>query len=260
MSINNRKKSKNILFYSPQGGTGKSTLAINTAIFSATFGLKTLLIDMSIYGNIISSLKIQQKGGGGLTSIITLLDLDKGLTISTDFNEEVKNSIRKNITVDNLDVIISANPIKMEAMNVNYTKAVMEVIENLNYDIIIVDTSSELDEKNFTLLEKADYIVMPVIQDISCGWKMVLFKEISERYIAKNEKIGLVVNKCSKYSGFNNMEFQNEIGFNIVGEIPLFLKQYQNYINSGVSINQMKNRKAYKSFAKIAQQILEKVK
>lgn len=260
MSMDTNKKSKMILFYSPQGGSGKTTLAVNTAIFSAMAGYKTLLVDMSIYGNVISSLKIQQKGMYGLTSVITLLDLDKGLMDSSKFNEVVKNSICQNVQVNNLDVLISANPVKMEAMSDNYIKKIMEVAINLNYKTIIIDTSSELNEKNFTLLEMADYVVIPVVQDISCGWKMVLFKEILEKYIMNSEKLGLIINQCSRYSGFNNMEFEAEIGYNIIGEIPLFLKQYQNYVNEGVLINSMKNKKAYKCFSNIAQHILINVK
>lgn len=259
MSMDINKKSKLIIFYSPQGGAGKSTLSINTSIFSAMLGSKTLLVDMSIYGNVMSSLKIQQKGRYGLTSVITLLDLNEGSTTPSDFNEVVRNSIHKNIPVDNLDVLISASPIKMEALNENYIRQIIEVISNLNYDTIVIDTSSELNEKNFTLLEMADYVVMPVVQDISCGWKMVLFKEISERYIMNSEKIGLIINQCTKYSGFNNVEFENEIGYSIIGEIPLFLKQYQNYVNEGITINVMRNKKAYKSFSNIAKKILEHV-
>jgi|GEM_PF-1480313 len=260
MSMDINKKNKLILFYSPQGGSGKTTLAVNTSIFSAMSDSKTLLIDMSIYGNVISSLKIQQKGMYGLTSVITLLDLEKGLMDSSKFNEVVKNSICKNVHVNNLDVLISASPIKMEAINDNYIKKIIDAVINLNYKTIIIDTSSELNEKNFTLLEMADYVVMPVVQDISCGWKMVLFKEISERYIMNSEKIGLIINQCSRYSGFNNIEFKDEVGYKIIGEIPSFLKQYQNYINEGVLINSMKNKKAYKCFSNIAQLILGNVK
>lgn len=260
MSMDTNKKNKLILFYSPQGGSGKTTIAVNTAIFSAMSGSKTLLIDMSIYGNVISSLKIQQKGMYGLTSVITLLDLDKGLMDSSKFNEVVKNSICKNVQVDNLDVLISANPIKMDAINDNYIRKIIEAALNLDYNTIIIDTSSELNEKNFTLLEMADVVVMPVVQDISCGWKMIAFKEISEKYIMNSEKIGLIINQCSRYSGFNNMEFEAEIGYNIIGEIPLFLKKYQNYVNEGVLINSMKNKKAFKCFSNIAHHILGNVK
>lgn len=255
MSIN--KKAKIIVFYSPQGGTGKSTFAVNTSIFSAIFGAKTLLVDMSIYGNVMSTLRIQQKGMYGLSSIITLLDLEKGTSKPFEFDGVIKNSIHENVPIDNLDVLISAAPIKMEAMNENYTRQIIEAVKKLNYNTIIIDTSSELNEKNFTLLGMADYVIMPVVQDISCGWKMVLFKEILDRYIMNSDKVGLIVNKCTRYSGFNNSEFENEIGYKIIGEIPFFLKKYQNYINEGITINEMKNKKAYKSFSNIAKQILQ---
>lgn len=257
--MNTNKKNNLILFYSPQGGSGKTTLSLNTAIFSALSGSKTLLIDMSTYGNVISSLKIQQKGTIGLTAIITLLDLDKGLDNYPDFNETVKNFIYKDKSINNLDVLISANPIKMEAINQKYIRKIINAIKNLNYNTIIIDTSSELNEKNFTLLEMADRVIIPVVQDISCGWKMVSFKEIAEKYISNSNKINLVVNKCNRYSGFNNIEFENEIGYKIIGEIPLFLKQYQSYINEGILINSLKNRKASKCFNYIAQEILEYV-
>lgn len=257
LNIDMNKKNKMIVFYSPQGGAGKTTLAINTAIFFAIFGLKTLLIDMSIYGNVVSSLRIQQKGRYGLTSVLTLLDLDKNSSDFSDFDKIIKNSIYKYDQIENLEVLVSSNPIKMEAMNEAYTRKIINSIKQLKYDIIIVDTSSELNEKNFTLLEMSDNIIIPVIQDISCGWKMLSFKEIAEKYIKNSNKIRLIVNMCTKFSGFNNMEFEKEIRYKILGHIPLFLKNYQNYINEGTLINSKRNRKAYKNFLNIAKEILD---
>lgn len=257
--MNTNKRNQITAFYSPQGGGGKSTIAINTAIISAMAGKKTLLVDMSIFGSVISSLKIQQRGGLGLTSIITLLDLKEDSNYLPDFEEVAKNSIIKDVCVENLDVLISANPIKMEAINKEYMQKILEIVGNLDYDNIFIDTSSELNEKNFVLLKMADSVVMPVVQDVSCGWKLLLFKEISEKYIIDSSKISLIVNKCTKYSGFNNLEFEKEIGYKIIGEIPLFIKKYQNYINEGVTINLIKNKKAYKNYYKIAKEIITNI-
>lgn len=257
MNIKTKKKNKIIVFYSPQGGVGKSTLAINTSIFSALSGIKTLLIDMSIYGNAISTLKIQQNGMRGLSSIITLLDLNRDLESIPNFSEEIKRTIYTELSIENLDVIVSANPIKMESMNAKYTKIIINEIENLGYENIIIDMSSELSEKNVRLLEMADYIIMPVIQDISCGWKMVLFKEIAEKFMIDRKKIKMIINKCNKYSGFNNSEFEAEIGYEVIGEIPLFVKNYQNYINKGILVTLMKNKKVYRNYSMIARKILQ---
>jgi MinD-like ATPase involved in chromosome partitioning or flagellar assembly len=251
-----KRKNKIVLFYSPQGGTGKSTIAVNTAIILANQGLKILLVDTAIYGSIMSILRIPQKGDAGLSSILTFLDLDIQTTNFDKFNDVLKNSIVKGTEEQNLDVLIGANPIKMEAINEIYAKAITKGLRELNYDLIIVDTSSELSEKNVILLEEADYTVIPVTQDITCGWKLVLFKEITERYLLDQNKFAIIVNKCNKYSGFNNAELEKEVGYKIIMEIPFFTKKFQNYINKGLSVYSMRNKKVQKCFINVAKAIM----
>lgn len=257
--IDNVKQNKIILFHSPQGGSGKTTLAVTTAIFSAILGKRTLLVDMSIYGNIMSTLKIPQTGGIGLASIIVLLDLmDSGISTlhSPDMKESIKASIVPYPTVENMDILISGSPVKMESINEDKAKRILQLLKSLQYEIIIIDSCSGLSELNLTLLENADHVVTPVTQDISCGWKMVLFKEMLEMFSISNEKVGVIINKCSKYNEFNNKEFENVLGYKISAEIPYFHKNFQKYVNDNISINKMQNKKAFKAFCKAVKGIL----
>lgn len=254
MSISRRQKA--IVFYAPQGGTGKSTLSVNTSIFAATMGLKTLIVDMSIYGSVMSSLKIPKKGGNGLSSVITLLDLESNEKDSLRFIESLKSSIVKSEVHENLDVLTGANPIRMESLTQEYVKEIVNGLRKLNYNLIVFDTSSELSVKNLILLEMMDYVLMPVIQDVSCGWKMILFKEIIEKCILDKNKFKIIINMCNKNSGFNNLEFESEVGFKAIAEIPLFVKKYQGFINRGDQIHSKYNKKAYKCFMEIAKTIL----
>lgn len=256
--MENESNSNIILFYSPQGGTGKSTLAVNTAIFSAIADKRTLLIDMSMFGGIMAMLKIPQKGGYGLSAIITLLELDFESAKTNKLIEVVKRSIVSGSTIDHLDVLISANPVKMDILNAKHMKIILDIARNLNYDNIIIDSSSDLCDRNIVLLDEADYIIIPVTQDVSCGWKMVLFKEVMESYSLDTNKISMVINKCSKYSGFNNNELENELGYKIIAEIPLFTKHYQDYVNEGKLIYLLRNKRAHKKFLETADIILNK--
>lgn len=258
MALN--KNAKAILFYAPQGGTGKTTFALNTSIFCSSSGLKVLLVDMSIFGSIASVKRIPLKGGIGLTAILTFLDLDSEKFDETKMNGIIKNSIVNSGVNKNFDVLLSTNPIKMEAIGENCCKALMESLKKLDYDFIIVDTSSELSEKNMLLFELADYCVIPVIQDVSCGWKMVMFREVMEKCSIDKNKFGVIVNMCSKYSGFNNQEFEKEIGYKLITEVPFFQKNYQNRINEGLLINTMKNNRANKHFLMAVKLIMEKMK
>ncbi|NLD50606.1 MAG: CpsD/CapB family tyrosine-protein kinase [Clostridiaceae bacterium] len=252
----NNRKPKTVMFYSPQGGTGKSTLSLNTAIFAAMRGFKTLLIDMSIYGSIMSSLRIPMKGGNGLSSVITHLDLEVNIKEPMRFNEALKGSIVKSSVQGNLDVLTGGNPIRVEALSQEYVRDIINSVRSLGYNMIVIDTSSELSVKNLILFEMVDYVFMPVIQDVSCGWKMMLFKEVIEKCVLEKNKFKVIINMCSRYSGFNNLEFETEIGFETIGEIPLYIKKYQNFINRGDQIHLKYNKKAYMRFQDIASTII----
>lgn len=250
-----RRKTKTILFYSPQGGTGKTTCAVNTAILWAMNGVKVLLVDLSTYGSIMSVLRIPQKAGNGLPSIATFLDLDFEAATTEVFMDVVGSSIVKSVLFKNMDVLINCNPVRMDAINEDYMRIIIKALKDLPYDYILVDTTSDLNCRNLILLEDADYVVMPCIQDISCGWKMLLFRDVVEKYSLNRSKIGIVINKYSKYSGFNNQEFETEIGYTVIGEIPLFIKNYQNYINQGILIHLKKNKNAFVCFNDVTKTI-----
>jgi cellulose biosynthesis protein BcsQ len=240
---------KTILSYSPQGGTGKSTFAVNTALIYASMGFKTLLLDMSLYGSVISALKISQKSGLGLSGILNLIELKRNENMSIKTYVEMSGvSIVKNVANTGLDVIISANPIKMEGMNENSTNMIMQIVKGLHYDIVVVDTSPELSIKNLVLIDKSDYVMLSALQDVSCGWKMLMFKEIAERFKLDKKKFGIVINRCNKFSGFNNKEFEYEIGYKVLFEFSEYSKDFQNYVNRGDLIISKYNSRLLKDF------------
>lgn len=250
-------KTKIVAFYSPQGGSGKTTLAVNTSLYTTLTGRKTLLMDMAVYGSIISRLRVPQKGGHGLSTVITMLDLDVHKTTPDKLEDVLKSSTMQGVADCKLDVLLAANPVKMEGLSEEHVRWIIEAYKGLNYDLIALDMSSELSVKNLVLLEKCDLCVMPVIQDVSCGWKMILFKEVAARYMLEEKRLGLIVNKCRKNSGFNNIEFENETGIKVLAEIECFNRRYQNYINEGVQIYQLKNKRAVKSFERVSQTIVD---
>lgn len=250
-----KRNNKIIMMYSPQGGTGKSTVAVNTALLLANKGMKILLVDMAIYGSIMPMLKVHQKGETGLSAVLTFLDIYSETDDSNKFNSILEKSIIRK-EEEKIDVLIAANPIKMESINGNYAKIIFDALKTLNYDYIIVDSSSELSEKNVVFIENADCTIIPVIQDITCGWKLLTFKEVMDRCLIDQNKFRIIVNKCNKYSGFNNSEFEKEIGYNIIAEIPMLVKKFQNYINKGINICFIKNKNAQKYFINAAKAII----
>lgn len=247
------KKSKLILSYSPMGGTGKSTVAINTALIFALKGFKTLLVDMSLYGSVISSLKIRQRSGQGIASLINLIEVHNDEeSFDTSLIETAKGAITKDVGGNGLDVLVSANPIKMEGLNEHTTDGILQFVKGFGYDYVIIDTSPELSIKNVILIERADHIFLTAIQDISCGWKMLLFKEIVHRFKISPEKFSVIVNRVNKFSGFNNREFEDEIGYKILYELSDFVKEMQAPVNKGELITSKYHKSVYAAFEQLA--------
>lgn len=217
--IKKENQGRIIAVHSPKGGTGKTTTSINLAIQYARKGLKVLLMDMAVFGNIGVQLKIVHRGIG-LSGIISVLEQ----TVESAEEENIKALIGERIYKYSnediyLDVFIAAPPLKMEKMNGKNIEIIINALRDMDYDVIIVDTSSELTERNLTILELVDHILFVVSADLGSGWNMIQYKDIL-RSVGIREKYGLVVNGFTKYVGFSPKELEAELAIPLWCIIP----------------------------------------
>lgn len=237
---------KKLLFYSPQGGTGKSIIATNISIIASFLGIKTLLLDVSIFGSISTLLRLYTKSQNNISNIVDAIRN----------NNEIDTKFYLKILNDNLFVIQNCNATKMIKITVKEIYKILNFSTNLNFDLIIIDTSSELNKKNFFLFENADHIIIPSIQDISCTWKILQFKELINKNFMKDVQLSTILNRCSKTSGFNNSKYELDTGIRNIFQLPDYQKNFQSYINQGYMLNSNYNKGAYSDFLKLTQIIL----
>jgi len=250
---------KSILVTSPQGGSGKSTIAVNMAIHYAKQNIKVLLIDLAVYGGIPAMLKIPIRGKG-MSSLITALEQNEGQFQIEQLSEYFKDSIVTFEKEPNLHILLSASPLKMEKMTAGHTSSIIQIAKKEKYNMIIIDTSSEPCERNISAIEGVDLILIPTLQDVTSGWKVILFKELLDNLSIPREKVALIINRCNKHSGFNNQEFQTEIGYPIIYEIDDISKDMQKYANMGIPAENSGKKSASAPFQKLAAKVLKKVR
>ncbi|MFZ5353637.1 MAG: AAA family ATPase [Bacillota bacterium] len=217
--IKHNKKGKIIAVNSAKGGTGKTTIAINMAFQYSSKGLRVLLVDMAMYGNVGINMKIVHRGTG-LSSIITALEQTGESIKNTGLNSIIKDNIytynSENIQID---VIIAATPLKMEKMAASEIEMIMNSLRELDYDVIILDTSSDLSKRNLAVVELADHVILVAAPELASGWNLLQYKEILQS-IGVKDKCSLVVNRYSKNTGFFSRELEMELSCPLICEVP----------------------------------------
>lgn len=198
-----KKEGKSICIFSPKGGVGKTILAMNFAGSASFFDTKVLLVDFDLCNGSISMLINQPI----TKSIYNLVE-----------DANISNYIYK--YNDNLDILCAPkDPRQRSKININIVKKVLNNTKHL-YDLIIIDTSSVLDDINLSILDNVDFVLFVITNDIfnikNMRNMINIFKdcEISNFKILMNNSIDF------KIQYFSSSDIKNIIGANIDYFIP----------------------------------------
>ena len=152
MAINGGKI---LCLFGVKGGIGKSVLALNLAGVANNNKIKTLIIDMDIYGG----------------SIAFALNKNNNKTIYNfvdDYNNNRFQDLNDYITKYNeyIDFIACPkDPRKSNKIDSTYLEILLNKAR-FNYDLIIIDTNHILDEINLCIMDKSDLILFVVTNDM----------------------------------------------------------------------------------------------
>lgn len=209
---------------SSAGGVGKTTVALNVASYLKNQKKRVLLIDLSLYGGVDVVVR-KSKKTTGLGSLYSLFEQDKPLDIN-------KAIIFDDATIG-CDLLINTTALTMEKMNCDFVDQLFKTIYLADYDEVIVDTSSELSERNSKLFQLSDQILYIVTQDVSVCWRTIKHMEILEKLQIDRGKIRTVMNRYRKDIVFNIAELEEEGKIIVHGTILDKKSEITNLHNSG---------------------------
>jgi len=217
--LSQEKKQKILAVCSSKGGTGKTTLSANIAIQYANKGLKVLVVDMAQYGNIGLKFRIIHRGTG-LSGITTAIENAGDNLQFLELTGKIKESVYKyELDGSNMEILIAASPVKMESIGSKEVEAIIKGIRKMDYDVVIIDTSSELSQRNLAVLELSDEIILVASPELACGWNLLQMKDIIKSVGIKS-KVSLVINRYAKASGFYCKELEAELEYPLICVVP----------------------------------------
>lgn len=176
-----------IAVFSPKGGAGCSTIAINLAVSLSRRQYQTVLVDGSLqFGDI--EVMMQMKA---MTSIADVSD--PGQELDSDLISSVVQMHKSGTHV----LLAPPKPEMADMVSEESVKKLLAALR-LSYDFIIVDTSSYLSEVTLAILDMADRTILVSHQSLPSLKSIKRFFDLSEILDYSPGKSWLVVNRATK--------------------------------------------------------------
>ena len=224
--------------FSPKGGSGCTTIAINMAITLAQNEYRTLLIDGSLqFGDV--SVMINMKT---VTSIVDLANRN------SDLDSDLVSSVVQ-IHKSGLHVLMA--PPKPEMADIITDTVVKDLLANLRpfYDFIIIDTTSSLNDIALTLLDESDRIILVTQQNLPSLKNASRFFDLAQSLEYQSQKVWLVVNQAINKQGISVKDIGEALKRPIFMAIPEDALTVSTAIDQGVPIVFGNNKKRPVSLA-----------
>ena len=192
-----------IAVFSPKGGVGRTTIAVNMAIAAATeLGKSVVLMDGSFqFGDVGVLLNLNPKN----KSIADLVpELEAGEPESLD-TFVINHSAGVRV------LLAPPSPEMAELITPTAVKRVLEALRR-QADLVIVDCTSWFNETTLAILDAADTVLTVLSLEITSIKNMRLFLEVAEQLGYESGKVKLVLNRADSSLGIRVADVENSIG------------------------------------------------
>jgi pilus assembly protein CpaE len=192
-----------VAVFSPKGGVGRTTVAVNMAIAAATeLGKSVVLMDASFqFGDVGVLLNLNPKN----KSIADLIpELEQGEPESLD-TFVINHSAGVRV------LLAPPSPEMAELITPTAVKRVLEALRR-QHDLVIVDCTSWFNDTTLAILDAADVVLTMLSLEITSIKNMRLFLEVAEQLGYEHGKVKLVLNRADSSLGIRVADVENSIG------------------------------------------------
>jgi pilus assembly protein CpaE len=235
-----------VTVFSPTGGVGCSTVAINTAVSLVKHGFHTVLMDGSFqFGDIALMLKMRPA--------TTLSDL---LERSDDLTPDLVGSVVQRHPSGLHVLLAPPRPEMAIGIRPAQIKAVLDILRQM-YDFVVIDTSSNLDDTLIGMLDQSDRVILLTRQSLASLKNASRFLDVAKELNYTPEKVTLVVNGGSDERAIPLKEVGNILKRPVATIIPADSVVVEEAANQGVPFVDGATRK--RLVAKAVNEIVERL-
>ncbi|MEZ4864544.1 MAG: AAA family ATPase [Caldilineaceae bacterium] len=205
-----QRAGRTVVFAAPKGGTGRTTMTVNTAIsLHQSTGQSVVLVDADF-------------AAPALDVMLNLHDEHDLTDLLARLSKVDEDLIRRVLTPHSsgVQVLLAPPPAQMSApLTLPQVQQVVSLLRRM-FDWVIVDLGLPFDEMAFAFLDTADRIVVSVLPEMVGLRNTRLLLDTLQGRGYSGDKIWLVLNRATLKGGVAQREIENRLRLRIRHTIP----------------------------------------
>lgn len=217
-------KGKVITVYSPKGGTGCTTIAVNLALTLHNEDTRVALVDGNLqFGDVAVFVNEQGKN--------TIIDLAPR---ADELDPEIVEEVMLKHAASGLHILAApSKPEYAEKVTSGQFSRVLEYLKQI-YTYVVVDTATLLTDVTLAAIDVSDLVVLVTTQDIPSIKNCRLFLDLSQTLGIDRERILFIMNRFDKRINITPERVAENLKQQVTTVIPLDEATVMKAVNRGV--------------------------
>ncbi len=222
-----RPRRATIACFSPKGGVGTTTIAVNIAAWLATGAPgRVAIFDLDVqFGQVATHLNVKPR-----LTITELARDDQALRepeLLRSYAERHKDGLEIYAAPGNPELGRLLTP---EPLDLALTTA------RLIYDSVVIDAGSELEERTLAVLDRADAVVVPISPEIGALKALHTLLETLSDSVPLASRATFVLNHMFARDMLAMRQVQSSLGATVGAELPYDPGLYLKAVNEGIPV------------------------
>ena len=217
-------KGKIITVYSPKGGTGCTTIAVNLAIALNNDDTRTVLVDANLqFGDV--AVFVNEQGKNTILNLAPRVD-----ELEPDFVEEI---LIKHEASGIRILAAPQRPEMAEKVGADQFAKVLQFLQKM-YSYVVVDTSPILTDVILSTIDISDVVVLVTTQEIPSIKNSRLFLDLVQTMGIDKDRIVFIMNRYDKRIAITPERVSENLKHEVSTTIPLDEKIVITAVNRGI--------------------------